>query len=217
MKMNESVFKMFRRKPAEAAAGGDAAAVYLLVGLGNPGREYRETRHNVGFMVIDQLCKDFNLSLTRVQSKALVGSVMLDDRRVILAKPQTYMNLSGQAISALMHFYKIPVEQLLVAHDDIDLPLGTLRLRPGGGSAGQKGIASTIEQLGNPNFARMRLGIGRPGGQKAAADYVLQDFNKADREILDLVLPRAAEAARVFVRSGLETAMNQFNGALEKG
>ena len=189
---------------------------FLVVGLGNPGREYRDTRHNIGFMVIDELCKSLGISLSRVQSKALIAVANLEGQKVVLAKPQTFMNLSGQAVSGLARFYKVPVEQLIVAHDDLDLPLGSIRLRPGGGSAGQKGINSTIQQLGTQNFARLRLGIGRPPGQMDPSAYVLQRFSSAEQEVLALVMDRAAAAVRTFVRYGLETAMNQYNGTLEE-
>jgi PTH1 family peptidyl-tRNA hydrolase len=132
---------------------------------------------------------------------------------VVLAKPHTFMNLYGQPVGALSRFYKVPVENLLVAYDDVDLPLGTVRIRPGGGSAGQKGMASIIERLGTQEFPRLRLGIGRPPGRMEAADYVLQDFSAGEQELLKLTLDRAAEAALVFVAEGLEAAMNQYNGA----
>ena len=193
-----------------------ANAPFLLVGLGNPGREYRETRHNVGFMVIDQLCKVMGVSMSRVQSKALVAVGNLEGQRVVLAKPQTFMNLSGQAVGGLMRFYKVPMDQLIITHDDLDLPLGTLRIRPGGGSAGQRGMASIIQQLGTQEFARLRFGIGRPPGQMDPAAYVLQRFTKTEQELLDQVLDRAVSAVRVFVRDGLNTAMNQYNGNLQE-
>lgn len=190
---------------------------YLIVGLGNPGREYRETRHNVGFMMIDRLCTGMGTKIGKVQSKALMGTGQYAGHKVILAKPQTYMNLSGQSVSGLMRFYKVPATNFLVAYDDLDLPLGTLRMRPSGGSAGQKGIGSIIEQLGTADFARMRIGIGRPPGQMDAAAYVLQKFTSQEQEILDMTLDRAVKAAQVFVERGLETAMNLFNGALKEG
>jgi peptidyl-tRNA hydrolase, PTH1 family len=202
-----------RRQPL---APDDTMLTYLLIGLGNPGREYRANRHNLGFMTIDQLSLALAVRLSRVQSKALVGVGALDGHKVVLAKPQTYMNLSGQAVSALLRFYKIPMERLLVIHDELDLPLGTLRLRPGGGSAGNRGLASIIEQLGTQEFPRLRIGIGHPPGQMSGADYVLQNFPPAEQELLELVLKHAVEAAQVFVKSGLETAMNQYNGSLQK-
>lgn len=189
---------------------------FLVVGLGNPGREYRETRHNIGFMVIDRLCIAMRTSLSRMQSKALVGVGSLEDRKVVVAKPQTFMNLSGQSVGGLVRFYKIPLGHLLVVHDDIDLPLGTLRLRPGGGSAGQKGMESIIQQLGTQDFPRLRMGVGRPPGQKNAADYVLQRFSKDELEILSLVLQRSEAAVRTFLGEGLTAAMNKYNGGLQE-
>ncbi len=189
---------------------------FLVIGLGNPGREYRETRHNIGFLVIDRLCKAMGISLSRMQSKALVGIGNLEGCRLVVAKPQTYMNLSGQSVGGLVHFYKVPLTQLLVAHDDIDLPLGTLRLRPGGGSAGQKGMESIIQQLGTQEFARLRLGVGRPPGQKDAANYVLQRFSAGEQEMLQLVLDHAEAAVRTFIREGLNAAMNLHNGSLQE-
>jgi PTH1 family peptidyl-tRNA hydrolase len=186
---------------------------YLFVGLGNPGREYRQTRHNAGFMLLDRLAERLEISFTRMESKALVAKTDYRGRRVILAKPQTFMNLSGQAVSALMRFYKVPVERLMVAYDDVDLPLGTIRIRPGGGSAGHKGMASIIERLGKQDFPRLRLGVGRPPGRMEAADYVLQDFKPEELKLLRLTLDRAAEAAFLFLMDGLEAAMNEYNGA----
>lgn len=187
---------------------------FIVVGLGNPGREYRDTRHNIGFMVIDRLCKAMGISLTRMQSKALVGIGILEGQKVVLAKPQTYMNLSGQSVGGIVRFYKAEFERLIVAHDDLDLPLGTIRLRPGGGSAGQKGIESTIQQLGTQNFARLRLGIGRPPGQMNPADYVLRPFTTSEQDLLNQVMDRVEGAVRVFIRQGLESAMNQYNNSL---
>jgi len=192
-------------------------STFLVVGLGNPGREYRENRHNIGFMLIDRLCVRLNASLNRLQSHALVGSALHEDRKIILAKPQTYMNLSGQAVQGLVRFYKLPLSQVLVAHDDLDLPLGVIRMRPGGGSGGQKGVASIIERLGTQDFPRLRLGIGRPPGRMDPADYVLQDFPPADLPLLSETLERAANAALTWVLQGLEAAMNQFNGTVDAG
>ncbi len=184
----------------------------LIVGLGNPGREYRDSRHNVGFMVIDQLANHLTVKMTRVQNRAIVGSVNLESVRLVLAKPQTFMNLSGEAVSGLSRFYKIPTDRILLVHDDIDLPFGTLRLRPSGGSAGQKGVQSIIEKLGTQDFPRLRIGIGRPPGQKQGANYVLEDFAKSEKDELDIVLKQAMEAVIVFIHQGLDQAMNQYNG-----
>ena len=187
----------------------------LIAGLGNPGREYRGNRHNVGFMLIDRLAERLGVTFGRVESKALVTRAEYQGRRIILVKPQTYMNLSGQAVGALLRFYKVPLDHLLVAYDDVDLPLGTLRLRPGGGSAGQKGVKSIIEQLGTEEFPRLRIGIDRPPGRMDAAAYVLQNFSKEQAEHLAQILDRAADAALMFATQGLEAAMNKFNGIKE--
>lgn len=191
------------------------ADTFLLVGFGNPGREYINTRHNIGFMLIDRLAVRLNAHGMKLQSKAIVMSALYEERKVILAKPQTYMNLSGQSVQGLLHFYKLPPENLLVAHDDLDLPFGTLRIRPAGGPGGQRGMASTIEQLGTKEFPRLRLGIGRPPGRMDPKDYVLQDFSKDDIKLLPEVLDRAADAALEFVIKGLNAAMNKFNGSIE--
>ncbi len=188
---------------------------FLIVGLGNPGREYRYTRHNIGFMVIDKLAVDLGIRMTKVQAKAIIGMAPFSQNKVVLAKPQTYMNLSGQSVVSLLRFYKIPQEQMLVVHDDIDLPVGLIRIRPGGGSAGQKGLGSIIEKLGTQSFARMRIGVGRPPGRMEAPDYVLQDFDKAEQPVMERVIADASEAARVFIQNGLETAMNQYNGLVD--
>lgn len=185
---------------------------YLIVGLGNPGREYRQNRHNVGFMLIDRLAERLQVSFSRLESKALVTKGEFQGKRLVLAKPQTFMNLSGQSVGALQRFYKVPLEHLMVAYDDVDLPLGVLRLRPDGGSAGQKGMKSIIERLGTQTFPRLRIGIDRPPGRMDAAAYVLQDFSSADKEALLLTLDRGVDAVLVFATQGLEAAMNKYNG-----
>ena len=188
---------------------------FLLIGLGNPGREYQTNRHNFGFMLIDRIAVRLNARGLKVQSKAIVTSGIYQDRKIILAKPQTYMNLSGQSIQGLANFYKLPLENLLVAHDDLDIPFGTIRMRPGGGPGGQKGVASTIERLGTKDFARLRLGIGRPPGRMDPSAYVLQNFSRDEAKLLSEVLDRAADAALEFVISGLDKAMNKYNGSIE--
>ncbi len=189
---------------------------YLIIGLGNPGREYKDTRHNIGFMLIDHIAVRLNARGMKLQSKAIVISALYEERKIILAKPQTFMNLSGQSVQGLLHFYKIPFENLLVAHDDLDIPLGTIRIRPTGGPGGQRGMASTIEQLGTKDFPRLRLGIGRPPGRMDAKDYVLQDFSKDDMRLLPEILEHGVDAALTFVTYGLNKAMNQFNGDVSK-
>ena len=185
---------------------------FLIVGLGNPGREYKDNRHNVGFMLVDRLTIRLNARLSRMQAKALVGSVNYEGNKLIFAKPQTYMNLSGQSIQGVARFYKLPLENMIVAHDDLDLPFGTIRIRPGGGPGGQRGVASTIERLGTKDFRRLRIGIGRPPGRMDPAAYVLQDFAQADLMLLSEILDHAANAVLTFVTHGLDAAMNKFNG-----
>jgi len=188
---------------------------YLLIGLGNPGREYRDNRHNVGFMLIDRLIVRLNARGMKVQSKAIITTATYEDRKLILAKPQTYMNLSGQSAQGLLNFYKLPVENMLVAHDDLDIPFGTIRIRPGGGPGGQRGMASTIEQLGTKDFPRLRIGIGRPPGRMDPSAYVLQNFSREEMKILSEIVDRAADAALTFVVDGLNKAMNKYNGSID--
>jgi PTH1 family peptidyl-tRNA hydrolase len=188
---------------------------FLLVGFGNPGREYIHTRHNIGFMLMDRIAVRLNAQGMKLQSKAIVISSLYEGRKLIIAKPQTYMNLSGQSVQGLLHFYKLPIENLLVAHDDLDIPFGTIRIRPGGGPGGQRGMADTIDRLGTKEFPRLRLGIGRPPGRMDPKDYVLQDFSKEDQKFLPEVLDRATDAAFEFVKNGLNAAMNKFNGTGE--
>jgi PTH1 family peptidyl-tRNA hydrolase len=186
-------------------------STFLIVGLGNPGREYRFTRHNIGFMVIDKFANDLKCSLSKVQNKAIVGICKIGDSRVILAKPQTFMNLSGMSISSLRKFYKVEFPQILVIHDDVDVPFGQIRMRPGGGSAGQKGVESAIQQLGSKSFPRLRMGIGQPPGRMDSADYVLQPFEKGDEQFLNEFIARASEAVKCYIAEDLNSAMNRFN------
>jgi peptidyl-tRNA hydrolase, PTH1 family len=205
--MLSKMFEKFRK--AEQVSDNPP---YIIVGLGNPGREYRDTRHNIGFMLIDKLAERLDARSMRVQSKTIITTAQYEGRKIILAKPQTYMNLSGQSVQGVVRFYKIPQENLMVAHDDLDLPFCVLRLRPGGGSAGQKGIASIIQHLGTPDFARMRLGIDRPPGRMPAAAYVLQTFTQKEAQDVAELLDKAADAALAWVTEGLDAAMNRFNG-----
>jgi PTH1 family peptidyl-tRNA hydrolase len=187
---------------------------YILIGLGNPGRQYAGTRHNVGFVLIDRLAIRLQARGMRLQSDALVTTAQYEGHKILLAKPQTYMNLSGRSVQGLARFYKTPLEYLLVAHDDLDLPLGALRLRPGGGPGGQKGVASTIETLGSKDFSRLRIGIGRPPGKMDPAAYVLQKFSGHELEAISETLDWAVDAALTFVWEGIESAMNRFNRGL---
>ena len=162
-------------------------------------------------MLLDRLAERLGCAFSRVESRALVAKGDYLENRLILVKPPTYMNLSGQAASSLLRFYKVPLENLLVIYDEVDLPLGILRLRPGGGSAGHKGMQSLIEKLGTQEFPRLRIGINRPPGRKEAADYVLQDFSKDEAQLMPEILDRVVDAVLTFVRAGIVEAMNLYN------
>lgn len=208
----KNLFRSQKEKEAELLPGH----IYLVVGLGNPGREYKDTRHNIGFLTIEQYALKHDVRMSRVQNQAIIGVWNNAGRRVILAKPQTYMNLSGQAVAALARFYKVPIPQILVIHDDVDLPFDTIRLRPGGGSAGQKGVKSIIDRLGTQDFPRLRMGIGRPPGRMDAASYVLQTFEESEKQPLKVFLDRAVDAIDCFMVEGLDAAMNRYNPTLSE-
>lgn len=187
---------------------------YLIVGLGNPGRGHAFNRHNLGFMAIDRLAARHAIDLTRVQSKAIVGSGRVAERPVILAKPQTFMNLSGEAVGRLAGYYRVPADNLLVIYDELDIPFGVLRLREKGGAGGHNGMRSVIAQLGN-DFARLRLGIGRPPGRMDPAAYVLQDFGRDELPVVSDMLDTAVAAIESFVRDGIELTMSRYNGPVD--
>ena len=196
--------RLFRR--GEAAPTLDL----LVAGLGNPGREYRDTRHNVGFLVAEELARRHGGSF-RSKFSALVADIRIDGERVTLLEPQTYMNESGRSVAAAARFYKLPSEALLVLHDEVDLPLGRLQVRRGGGLAGHNGLRSVAAHLGSSDFARLRIGVGRPerGDPRPVADFVLSPF-PAEADVGDIV-ERAADAVETVVTSGLDEAQQRFN------
>ena len=182
----------------------------LVVGLGNPGAEYRRTPHNVGFLTVDELARRHGAAFRAKFSSAL-GDVRIDGSRVALLEPQTYMNESGRAVAPAVQFYKVPLPAVLVVHDDVDLDVGRLQLRLGGGLAGHNGLRSIARQLGSPDFLRLRIGVGRPerGDRRPVADYVLAPFSpEVD---VDALVRRAADAVETVARDGLEEAQNRFN------
>lgn len=188
---------------------------YLVVGLGNPGKDYAQTKHNVGFWTIDELARRHGYTFgSKAERKALTSDGLIAGKRVLLAKPQTYMNLSGEAVRQLVDFYKIELENVIVISDDLDLPLGTLRLRKDGSHGGQNGVRSIIQHLGTQNFARVRLGIGRPPGKMPAAAYVLQGFKGDDEITMRQVVDRAASAVEIWLREGIDLAMTRSNGSI---
>lgn len=182
----------------------------LIVGLGNPGRQYAHHRHNVGFQCLDRLAQTHGLSFARQRAKASLALGKIANVRVVLAKPLTYMNLSGQAVKPLVGFYRLSLADLLVIYDDLDLPLGTIRLRPEGGSGGHKGVRSIIEALGSQNFPRLRVGIGRPPDNDAIS-YVLSDFTAEEQITLESVYEKVGAAVELFLQEGIEVAMNRYN------
>ena len=184
---------------------------FLITGLGNPGREYRNSRHNIGFSVLDSLCQKFGLNFSRMESNAMLVKHIHEGKQLLLAKPQTFMNNSGRSVSSLARFYKIENDQLLVISDDLDLPLGRIRLRPGGGSGGHKGLQSIIQHLGSDQFPRLRIGIGRPTTPQDPADYVLQPFYNSEQEELEIILQESIDCILTFLKDGVDTAMNRFN------
>lgn len=184
---------------------------WLVVGLGNPGKKYQQTRHNAGWHLLDELAVRHNFQFDQTRSKGLIARGVLAGVKVALVKPQTYMNLSGEAVGPIARFFKIPPEQILVAFDDIDLPLAALRLRPKGGAGGHKGMRSIIQHLGTNEFPRIRLGIGRPSGPMPVEAYVLQKFSADEWPAMRATYSRADDAAQAIIRQGINTAMNLFN------
>lgn len=185
--------------------------MHLLIGLGNPGQKYAQNRHNIGFQIIDLLAQRHQLSFDEKKHKARFAKGMIGEHKVILVKPQTYMNDSGHAVRGLVNFYKVPFINLIVVTDDLDLPHGKLRLRPKGGAGGQKGIKSIIQQLGSNDFARLRVGIGRPPGRMEAAAYVLQNFSSEQQTEMAIVRQEAADALEMWLAKGLDLTMNRYN------
>ena len=183
----------------------------IIAGLGNPGDPYRLTRHNMGFLVVDALADDCGIAIQKKKFEALLGDARIGEQRVLFVKPQTFMNLSGQSIRQVIDFYQITTDDLLVVHDDLDLPFGTLRIKVGGGDGGHNGIRSLIEHLGDGTFTRVRLGIGKPAFKEDTERYVLQPFPKADLEQLAEIVRTACEAVRDIFASGVRPAMNRFN------
>ncbi len=182
----------------------------LIVGLGNPGRKYAHNRHNVGFQCLERLAQAHGLSFAQRRAKASLALGKIAEVGVVLARPLTYMNLSGQAVRQLANFYKLAFEDILVIYDDLDLPLGTIRLRPEGGSGGHKGMRSIIEALGSQAFPRLRVGIGRPPGNDAVS-YVLSNFGADEQITLESVYEKVVAAVELFLREGIEAAMNAHN------
>ena len=181
----------------------------VIVGLGNPGRKYSDTRHNIGFRVLEEIARRSSVEKEESRFDAIIGHIRIGGEKVFLVKPLTYMNLSGKAVQPLMRWFKLDLSDLIVIYDDMDLPPGTLRLRAQGGSGGHKGMASIIERLGSQEFARIRIGIGRPDNE--AIDWVLGKFSPTEQKLMEEVIGQAAAAVECWVKQGIERAMNEYN------
>lgn len=188
----------------------------MIAGLGNPGAKYRKTRHNLGFMVLDGLAEQAGIKIAKERAKALIGRGRIGSRETILAKPQTFMNLSGISVAGLMRHWRLKPDKLIVVYDELDLPFGRIRLAWGGGPGGHKGVASVIEHLGSRNFTRLRLGIDRPEEEGLRAkEYVLKTFKPREKERLPAIISRGAEAVEKVLSSGLAAAQTEFNRVVE--
>ncbi len=190
--------------------------MYLIVGLGNPGSKYAHTRHNVGFDVLDALGKKLNVSISREKNNALIGECFVAGQKVILAMPQTFMNLSGEAVMPLANFYKIPPENLLVVYDDIDLPQGHIRIRKNGSAGTHNGMRSIVGLLGYENFPRLRVGVGQKREGYELADWVLGHYIGEEQEVADKAFATAADAIVDYIENGIESAMRTYNTKKEK-
>ena len=184
----------------------------IFVGLGNPGAEYASTKHNVGFMLADKLAAEIGADNWRSNFNALIAENFFEGEKILIVKPQTFMNLSGEAVQPVADFYKIELENLIVAHDDMDIPVGTIRLRPKGSSGGHRGINSIIQHFGGvQNFPRVRIGIGRPPANWSVNNHVLSSFNAEDAPKISAAIESLVPAVICFFREGINNAMNKFN------
>jgi PTH1 family peptidyl-tRNA hydrolase len=194
----------------------EATAPFLVVGLGNPGREYAKNRHNVGFMVADLIAERIGAKFSRHRravGEVAEGRLGFGGPRLVLVKPLTFMNLSGGPVVALAQFYKVPPEQIIAVHDELDIPYGQIRAKVGGGEGGHNGLRSMSKSLGTKDYARVRFGIGRPPGRQDPADYVLSDFSAVERKELEFLVDRAADVAEAVATRGIEWAQNAYNGS----
>lgn len=184
--------------------------MFLIVGLGNPGKEYKNTRHNIGFDAIDVMADKYNIEVNRIKFKGVCGEGYIGSDKIMLLKPSTYMNLSGESVREVMDFYKLSKDDVLVIYDDISLEVGRLRIREKGSAGGHNGIKSIISHMGTDEFSRIKIGVGQPKGD--LVNYVLGNFSKEDRKYLDEVLNVVVSAAEVIVNDDTKEAMNKFNG-----
>ena len=186
--------------------------MYIIVGLGNPGKQYDKTRHNVGFDVIDMLSKEYDISVTKIKHKALIGEGRIGTEKVLLVKPQTYMNLSGETLIDIYNYYKVDLENIVVIYDDIDLDVGKLRIRKKGSAGTHNGMRSIVKCLGSTEFPRVRVGVSKPIPGQNLADFVLSRFRKEEADDLAMGLEKACNAVDCIIRENLDLAMNKYNG-----
>lgn len=205
---------LFGRRQGRPEASRGAAADLLVVGLGNPGEEYARTRHNVGAEVVELLARRWGGKLRSQKERALTDEVTVGGRRLALAVPLTYMNLSGEAVAPLLRRYRVEPAALVVVHDEMDFDLARLQVKNGGGLAGHNGLRSIVAHLHTQDFVRVRIGIGKPAGQRQGVDHVLRRFGKAERTEIDVSVELAADAVEVILAEGVEVAMNRFNQRL---
>lgn len=185
--------------------------MYIIVGLGNPGKKYDITRHNIGFEVVDELGRQNNIKITKTKFKSLIGEGQIHGEKVLIMKPQTYMNLSGEAVMKAMNFYNVPVENLIVVYDDIDIDTGKLRIRKKGSGGSHNGMRNIIYLLKQDTFPRVRVGVGRPHPNQPLADYVLERFSKSEQEVLIPVIKDAVSAIETMIKEDVDLAMNRYN------
>lgn len=183
----------------------------LVAGLGNPGKEYASTKHNLGFLAVDEIARRAGIDLTKKKFRGSYGEGVISGERLILLKPETYMNRSGEAVSEAAVFYNISPPDIIVIHDEMDLPSGTVRVKAGGGSAGHNGIRSIVERIGSPDFVRIRMGIGKPGEKSKGATHVLSKFGSGESDAVKMSVETAADAVFELIENGLERTMNKFN------
>lgn len=185
--------------------------MYLVVGLGNPGKQYEQTRHNVGFIAIDELSKELNISVDKLKFKSMIGEGRIGTEKIILAKPQTFMNLSGQAVVELMNYYKVDISNLIVIYDDIDLDVGKIRIRKSGSSGTHNGMRNIIYLLGKQDFPRIRIGVSKPRNGQDLANFVLSKFDKTEVELVVDAIKKSAKAVIETAETNLDKAMNMYN------
>jgi len=185
--------------------------LYIIVGLGNPGKEYEKTRHNVGFMAIDKLAGKYSIEITKEKHKALIGTGIIEGEKVILVKPQTFMNLSGEAASEVMNFYKEDLKNFIVVFDDIDLPVGTIRIKERGSAGTHNGVKSLVNELGSQEFKRVKVGIGSNKGKMDLVSYVLGKFSTEELNEIEKSTDKAVNAIEIMIKDGVAKAMNDYN------